>query len=184
MKRLAAATLALSLLAVAVLVLSRDGDEPDARTPEPAAYTRVCDAGSIVRAFPATKRDARLGPATLGGFRGLFENAKAREVYQPRPGVFSLKAALVFAGRSDLTLAIAPSVRNVLKLDYGGPREGYPSVRFRACARQPGDATGYPGGFVYTGPWPACVPIDVSVGDGRPQRHVLSFGAGRCPAPR
>ena len=176
MRWIAPAVLALTL---ATLVALQSGDDPTAATKPRAAYTKVCDRTNSVKPFPTTSRDAHLGRAKLVSFRQEFENAEADEVYQPEPGVFSLKAALVFSGKRDLTIAVAREVRNVMKLDYGGPRDGYRSIRFRSCAR--GErVTGYPGGIEYTGPWPACVPVDVSVGDRAPQRYLLSFGAGRC----
>ena len=181
MKRLAAAALALSVLAVAAFALPR-GESPSASEAPRAAYTRTCDRNSSVKATATTQRDARLGRAKLMSFRTLFENAEADEVYQPEPGVRVLKAALVFSGKRDLRIAVTPELKGVLALDYGGRDEGYPSVRFRSCARG-NRVTGYPGALIYTGPWPACVPLDVSVGTRAPTRYLLSFGAGRCKTP-
>ena len=182
MVRLAVATLVLSVLAVAVLT---DDGEPRAQAQTRAAYTHPCGRTAPLRAVGrASPDDATLGPARLVAFRRLFENARAEEVYSPEPGTYLLKAALVFPGRRDLTIAVPRSHQAVLRLQYksSGSR-GHSSVRFRACR---GDArgTGHPGGLVYTGPWPACVPLHVSVGGRRSQRHVLSLGAGPCPVPK
>ena len=187
MKRLAIGALILSVLAVAVL--TRDGDDqPQAAVK--ADYTRTCQLGNSVRFRPHSPRDEVLpGGAELDAFRGNFANAKAENVYSPRPGLEALKAPLAFRGRRDVTIAVPRSHRAVLGLDFAPERRGvdtvaeaHSSVRFRACPR--GEATGYPGGLLYSGPWPACVPLYVSVGGRRSQRHLVSLGAGPCQAPK
>lgn len=179
MRLVALAVLGLTL---GVVSLGCGGGETPATAAQRAAYTRTCDTTSSVRVKSATSRDARLGRAQLVSFRELFENAEADEVYQPEPGVRVLKAALVFKGQRDLTIAVAPELKGVLALDYGGRDEGYHSIRFRSCARGK-RGTGYPGSLIYTGPWPACVPLDVRVGTRPAKRYLLSFGAGRCKSP-
>lgn len=188
MKRLAAGTLVLLLLAVAVL--TRDGGDEEPQAAVRADYTRACALGNSVRFRPRSPRDEVLpGGAELDAFRGNFSKEKAENVYSPRPGLEVLKAPVAFRGSRDVTIAVPRSHQAVLGLDYAPESRGvdtvaeaYSSVRFRACPRA--DATGYPGGLLYTGPWPACVPIHVSVGGRRPVRHLLSLGAGSCRAPK
>lgn len=187
MKRLAAAALVLSVLAVAVL--TRNGGDEEPRAAVRVDYTRTCDGTASVRAVPPTPRDEVLpGGVKIDGFRGSFARAEAGEVYSPRAGLEVLKAPIVFRGRRDVTIAIPRSHQAVLGLDYAPERRGvdtiadaHSSVRFRACPGRRG-ASGFAGGLLYTGPWPACVPLYASVGGRRPQRHLLSLGAGRCQA--
>lgn len=171
--------LVLAALAVALLTGGDDRGDGTARAAERAAYTRTCTQTNALRSGGRARRDdARLGAARFVSFRHLFENAAADDVYTPEPGLRVLKAALVFPGRRDLTIAVPRSHREVLRLQYdSGSGHGHPSVRFRACGRV---ATGYPGALIYTGPWPACVPLYTSLGGRRPQRHLLSLGAGSC----
>ena len=164
-----------------------DGDRSEAATR--AEYTRACSVNSGQARFELTARDQPLGRGVqLNGFRGNFANASAGDVYSPRPGVEVLKAPVIFRGRRDVIIAVPRSHRSVLGLDYAFERRGvdtaeeaHGSVRFRACPGRRG-ATGYAGGLIYAGPWPACVPVFVSVGGRRPQRHLLSLGAGPCQA--
>lgn len=185
MKWLAAGTLLLSLLAVAVLTTG--GDESDPKAAVRVDRTIRCDRTSTYRPVPVTARDEALAPGVqINGFRGNFAEADAAEVFSPRPGIEALKAPIIFTGSRDLTLAVPRSHQGVLSLDYAPARrgvdtvaEGDSSVRFRACPARLG-ATGHAGGILYAGPWPACVPLYVSVGGRRPQRRLLSLGAGSC----
>ena len=182
MKWLAAAIAIVLLAAVAVLT-ANGSDKGDAQTPKPppAAYTRTCQGTNTYPAYPASKRDALLGRVRIGAFRGNFENAKAEDVYSPKPGRKALKAPVVFPGRRDVTIAVPESHRAVLRLQFKSNRSaGHPSVRFRSCSRSRDTVTGYAGALLYTGPWPACVPVDVTVTGSRTTRHLLSLGAGRC----
>ena len=192
MKRLAAAALVLLLLAVAVAVSTGgDDDESQARPSARAEYTRACQGYNSYRPVPATRHDEVLpGGAVIDGFRASFAKASAENVYSPRPGLEVIKAPVILRGDRDVTIAVPPSHQAVLGLDYAPERRGvdtvaeaHSSVRFRACRGGRG-ATGYAGGLLYTGPWPACVPVHVSVGGGRPVRHLLSLGAGRCQSPK
>jgi hypothetical protein len=171
------------LLIAAVAVLTANGaDEDDARAAAPKAqYTRTCTAFSSPKPFPADKeRDAILGRAFIGAFRSNFENAEPGDVYQPEPGKFDLKAPFMFKGRRDITVVVPKDYRAVVRLGYKrSSHRGYSSVRFESC----GSFTGYPGGIRYTGPWPACIPLDVTVGSRAATRYVLSLGAGKCPRP-
>jgi len=182
-KRLAIPVAVLLLAAVAVYATASGGDEGSARAPEPAeraAYTRPCGL-STYRAYPANERDAILGRVRIGAFRGNFENARAEDVHSSKPGRKDLKAPIVFPGRRDVTIAVPPSHRSVLRLQYKSNRSaGHPSVRFRSCARSRAEITGYAGALIYTGPWPACVPLDVTVAGSPTTRHLVSLGAGRC----
>jgi hypothetical protein len=179
--RLAIAALTFAVIAVVAAGGDRGGAEARA-----ASYTRTCEGHNGLRAWrePAVD-DARLGRAKLVSFRHLFENAEADEVYTTEDGKRVLKAALAFKGRRDLTISVPKSHRAVLRLQYKSNRSaGHPSVRFRSCARGRYVASGYPGAMIYTGPWPACVPLDVAVGDRPPRRYALSLGAGPCQVPK
>jgi hypothetical protein len=171
------------------------GDKGDngKRPAEPAPFVLACESGghSSVRIRRATRHDAVLGPVTIYGFRGEFERAKESEVYARGPaGVRVLKAPVVFAVDRDVTIAVPKAYRPVLGLDYDASRrgvdtvaEGEPAVRFRPCGGERG-ATGHAGGLLYGGPWPACVPLQVSVDGGPAATHRLSLGAGPCRAPK
>jgi hypothetical protein len=74
-----------------------------------------------------------------------------------------LKAPVVFTGKRDLTLSVPAELQDSLSLHFVGGRPAT-KVRFEAC--DDGEATGAPGEFLWTGPWPACVPLEVS-GEGR-----------------
>ena len=184
MKGLAAATAVLLLVAVAV-VAANGSNEGTSASAAKAAYTRSCQRTNAYPAYPPDKkRDAILGRVRLGAFRGNFENAEPGDVYQPKPGQFDLKAPVVFPGRRDVTIAVPESHQAVLRLRYKSNRsKGHPSVRFRSCSTSRSTITGYAGGLLYTGPWPACVPLEVTVAGSATTRHVVSLGAGRCPAP-
>jgi hypothetical protein len=156
---------------------------------ERPAFVRECDPGGLssVRPHEPTARDAVLGPVIIGAFRDSFERARADEVFSPRPGLFVLKAPVVFEGEGEVTIGVPPELRGVLGLDYdpaGGDvdtvAEADSSVFFRACP-EPQGATGYPGALLYSGRWPACVRLTARVGEARPTAHALSLGAGRCP---
>ena len=182
MKWLAAAIAVVLLAAVAVLT-AHGSDKGDARAPERAgaAYVRACDGTNTYPAYPPSKRDAVLGRVRIGAFRGNFENAKAEDVYSPQRGRKALKAPVVFPSRRDVTISVPESHRAVLRLQFKSNRSaGHPSVRFRSCSRSRDTVTGYAGALLYTGPWPACVPVDVTVAGIRTTRHLLSLGAGRC----
>lgn len=187
MKWIAAAGAVLLIAAVAVLTGNggNEGNAQEAEAPERAAYTRTCTRTNDYPFYPADKkRDALLGRVRIGAFRGNFENAEPGNVYQPKPGLFDLKAPIVFPGRRDVTLSVPEEYRPVLRLGYRrSGHKGYSSVRFRSCTRRSDRITGYSGGLRYTGPWPACVPIDVTVGSSATRRYVLSLGAGRCETP-
>lgn len=183
MRWLLAAALLLSALAAATLAPRDDRGDGSARAAERTAYTRTCNQTNALRGAGRVRGDdARLGAARFVSFRHLFEKAEADDVYTPEPGMRVLKAALVFPGRRDLTIAVPRSHREVLRLQYdSNSGRGHPSVRFKACGTA---ATGYPGALIYTGPWPACVPLYTSLGGRRPQRHLLSLGAGSCQSPK
>ena len=173
--------LAILLIAAVAVLTQNGGNEGEARAAPRVQYTRTCTAFSSLDPYPADKkRDAILGRAFIGAFRSSFENAKPENVYQPKPGRFELKAPFVFKGRRDITVVVPKADRAVVRLGYReSGHKGYSSVRFESC----GTFTGYPGGIIYTGPWPACIPLDVTVGSRAATRYVLSLGAGKCPPP-
>jgi hypothetical protein len=168
------------------------GDRPKGRA-EPGAFVLGCQASdhSSVRPRAPRRRDAVLGPVTIDAFRGQFERARESEVFARGPaGVKVLKAPVVFEGTRDVTIAVPKRYRPVLGLNYDASARGvdtvaeaHPAVRFRACPGERG-ATGYPGELLYGGPWPACVPLEVSVDGGPPTAHQVSLGAGPCRAPK
>lgn len=80
-----------------------------------------------------------------------------------------------------VTVTVGAEQRAAAGLEYGG---GFgttptPAVTFHSC---PGANTTFPGGFFITGNGRACVPLEVRIGDARPQRIVISFFNGDCPA--
>jgi hypothetical protein len=149
-------------------------------------YVRRCDSTSSSPAFRSTSRDLVVGPLRVVSFLKVFARAKEDEVYAPGPhGEKALKAALNILGRRDVTIIVPRSERRRLALDYqpGGSNdevsEGKPAIRFKVCPRG-GRATGYPGGWIYSGPWKRCVSLDFKV-EGRPKvRRRVPLGAGRC----
>ena len=163
------------------------------RPAEPPAFVVGCGAGggSSVPLRAATRRDAVLGPVTIDAFRGNFEQAKESDVFARGPaGVKVLKAPVVFAADRDVTIAVPRTHRPVVGLNYVAADRGVdtvaearPAVRFRPCPGERG-ASGYAGELLYGGPWPACVPLQVSAGGGPPATHRLSLGAGPCTAPK
>ena len=158
----------LALAAVIALALvTRDEAEDGRRSvpPSVAEVVRRCDRTSAVR--PPSSRYAarylRTGRLTVVAFLGNFQLAAADEVPERR-GAKVLKAPVVFTGAADLTLSVPRAVTRNLSLHF---ERGRPAsrVRFEACPG-PRGATGAPGEFLWTGPWPACVPLDVS-GEGQ-----------------
>ena len=159
MVRLGVALTALAAT-IGVLVLTSGDDDAAVSKPSPAAdAVRRCDATSPGgRPAPDPSRDLRAGRMTVDAFRGNFESAREGDVYTVR-GAKQLKFPLVFTGAGDLTLSVPRGVP--LRLDFVHGRGPARSVRFEACPR-PGGSTGYPGAVLWRGPWPACVPLEVS----------------------
>jgi hypothetical protein len=187
-------TVAVLVLAVGWLVYDgarggtdRIGGETVSAPAHSSVYGRHCDVTSSSPPFRSTARDLVVGPLRVVAFLGEFAQAKERDVYAPGPhGEKVLKAAVNIVGGRDVTITVPRSERRRLALDYGpggsndAVAEGRPAIRFEACPR--GDrTTGYAGGWIYSGPWKRCVPLDFRVQGRRGKiRRRVPLGAGRC----
>ncbi|MFG1811799.1 hypothetical protein [Streptomyces sp. NPDC049040] len=124
--------------------------------------------------------DVTVGPLTLQGLRGLESGDQGAHAAHDSDGWHYLIAAAVRDG-GEVTVTIGTEQRARAGLEFGG-KEGMapaPSVAFHGC---PDAATSYLGAFFVAGDGRACVPLDIRVGDGAPQRVVISFFNGECPA--
>lgn len=90
----------------------------------------------------------------------------------PRPdGRRFIKVLAVVDGGKQVTISLPDSEPSNVALAYTD--HDAPSVTFIGCERE----TQFNGGFMITGP--QCVPVQVHF-DGKTERIVLSFGAGKC----
>ncbi|WP_327288066.1 hypothetical protein [Streptomyces sp. NBC_01198] len=124
--------------------------------------------------------DVTVGPLTLEGLRGLVGGDQNAHAVHNADGWHYLIGASVRDGGA-VTVTIGAELRARAGLEFGG-NQGMapaPSVTFYAC---PDAATSYLGAFFVAGDGRACVPLDIRVGDGAPQRVVISFFRGECPA--
>jgi hypothetical protein len=138
--------------------------------PRADAVVRGCESAISGGAEDAGPQDVRVGPLTLRFVRDFA--SRPRSWFAPAGSDKSI--AVVDAG-ADVTIVVAEGHRDDAALTYLEPA---PAVRFTACA---GRRTPFSGGFVVAGP--RCVPLDVYAGESAaPERVVLSFGAGLCPA--
>lgn len=124
--------------------------------------------------------DVTVGPLTLEGLRGLVDGDQDAHAVHNADGWHYLIRAAVRDGGA-VTVTIGAEMRARAGLEFGGS-EGTapaPAVTFYACADA---ATTYLGAFFVAGDGRACVPLDIREGDGAPQRVVISFFHGECPA--
>lgn len=126
------------------------------------------------------QEDVTVGPLTLHSLRGLSGGDQNAHSVHNSDGWHYLIGASVRDGGA-VTVTIGPEQRARAGLEFGGSQgmAPAPSVTFYACADA---ATSYLGAFFVTGDGRACVPLDIRVGDGAPQRVVISFFHGECPA--
>lgn len=125
-------------------------------------------------------QDVRVGPLTLHGLRALSGGDQGAHGVHNSDGWHYLIGTAV-SGTDAVTVTIGAEQRARAGLEFGGD-EGLtpaPAVTFHGC---PGTQTSYLGAFFVAGDGRACVPLDIRVGDGAPQRVVISFFSGRCPA--
>lgn len=87
--------------------------------------------------------------------------------------------AMVLTTGSTVTVTIGPSARSQVVIDIPSKTQGVISATYHSCAR--------PGGFFAQGfafthpPVRGCVPLDVTIGNRPPARHItLSLFAGLC----
>lgn len=126
--------------------------------------------------------DVTVGPLTLEGLRGLVGGDQDAHAVHNSDGWHYLINASVRDG-GVVTLTIGAEQRARAGLEFGGSQgmAPAPAVTFNACTHA---ATSYLGAFFVAGDGKACVPLDIRVGDGTPQRVVISFFDGDCPAQR
>ncbi|WUH89961.1 hypothetical protein OG900_07470 [Streptomyces sp. NBC_00433] len=131
---------------------------------------------------PASPRhdDVTVGPLTLAGLRGLSGGDQDAHGVHNADGWHYLVGASVRDGGA-VTVTIGAEQRARAGLEFGGSQSmaPTPAVTFYACADA---ATSYLGAFFVAGDGRACVPLDIRVGDAAPQRVVISFFDGQCPA--
>lgn len=124
--------------------------------------------------------DVTVGPLTLQGLRDLTGGDQDAHAVHNADGWHYLISASVRDGGT-VTVTIGAEQRARAGLEFGGSQgvAPAPSVAFNGCADA---ATSYLGAFFVAGDGKACVPLDIRVGDGAPQRVVISFFDGDCPA--
>ncbi|MFI0899181.1 hypothetical protein [Streptomyces sp. NPDC020983] len=133
-------------------------------------------------AVPAapTAKDVTVGPLTLHGLRALEDGDQDAYGVHDADGWHYTTGATLGSG-GPVTVLIGAEQRARAGLEFGGDQglAPAPAVTFQGC---PGGATSYLGAFFVAGDGRACVPLDIRAGDGAPQRVVISFFAGPCPA--
>lgn len=124
--------------------------------------------------------DVTVGPLTLEGLHGLVRGDQDAHGVHNSDGWHYLIGASVRHGGS-VTVTIGAEQRARAGLEFGGGANmgPAPAVTFSACADV---ATSFLGAFFVAGDGRACVPLDIRVGDSAPQRVVISFFDGECPA--
>ncbi|HEY3478319.1 MAG TPA: hypothetical protein VGL02_05385 [Streptomyces sp.] len=132
------------------------------------------------RASAGDADDVTVGPVVWPGLR-LMADGDQNAFGSRNSDGWHYKVAVRLRAGTTVTVTIGAQERAQAALEYG---EGFgyapaPAVTFQAC---PGSVTGFPGGFFVSGVGRACVPVEVRVGDAAPQRVVISFFNGQCPA--
>jgi hypothetical protein len=124
--------------------------------------------------------DVTVGPLTLQGLRGLVAGDQEAHGVHNSDGWHYLIGASVRDGGS-VTVTIGTEQRARAGLEFGGGQSmgPAPAVTFSACADA---ATSFLGAFFVAGDGRACVPLDIRPSDAAPQRVVISFFHGECPA--
>jgi hypothetical protein len=158
---------------------------PPSRLPTGAAAPTRTTAGApgsapTRRAPAAGEDDVTVGPVVWPGLR-LMADGDQNAFGSRNSDGWHYKVAIRLRAGTTVTVTIGAQERAQAALEYG-QGFGYapaPAVTFQAC---PGSVTGFPGGFLVAGVGRACVPVEVRVGDGAPQRVVISFFNGQCPA--
>ena len=122
-----------------------------------------------------------VGPLTLHGLRGLAGGDQNAHGVHNSDGWHYLIGTAVSSSPAAVTVTIGTEQRARAGLEYGGSQgmAPAPAVSFHGC---PGAATSFLGAFFVAGDGKACVPLDIRVGDAAPQRVVISFFNGQCPA--
>jgi hypothetical protein len=161
----------------------------DGATPPPtpaAASTATADGpGSLpgsASSHPNSSRrnDVTIGPLTLEGLRGLVSgDQNAHGVHNADGWHYLIGASVRNGGSVTVTIGVEQRARAGLEFGGGQGLGPAPAVTFSACADA---ATSFLGAFFVAGDGKACVPLDIRVGDGAPQRVVISFFRGECPA--
>jgi hypothetical protein len=129
----------------------------------------------------ADRDDVTVGPLILHGLHRLTGGDQNAHGVHDSDGWHYLIVTGVSDSRSTVTVTIGVEQRARAGLEYGGSQgmAPAPAVTFHGC---PGAATSFLGAFFIAGDGRACVPLDIRVGDGAPQRVVISFFDGECPA--
>lgn len=157
---------------------SRTGPGSPSRPPSRPATAAATGAPS--RAPSEGQDDVAVGPVIWPGLR-LMADGDQNAFGSRNSDGWHYKVAIRLRAGTTVTVTIGAQERAQAALEYG-QGFGYapaPAVTFQAC---PGSTTGFPGGFFVAGEGRACVPVEVRVGDGAPQRVVISFFNGQCPA--
>lgn len=128
----------------------------------------------------AGKADVTAGPLVWRGLRAL-ATGDQKDYGSRNSDGWHYKIGAELPADAVATVTIGAQQRARAALEYG---QGYgnspaPAVTFHSCPATP---TGFPGGFFVAGDGRACVPVEVRVGDGAPQRVMISFFNGPCPA--
>lgn len=128
----------------------------------------------------AGKDDVTVGPLIWRGLRALASGDQNTSGNRNSDG-WHYKIGAELKADVAVTVIIGAQERARAALEYG---QGYgnspaPAVTFHSCPATP---TAFPGGFFVAGDGRGCVPVEVRVGDGAPQRVMISFFKGRCPA--
>ncbi|WP_333767562.1 hypothetical protein [Streptomyces sp. IBSBF 2435] len=158
----------------------------DGATPLPGSGTGSASATGRPWSPPGSpspspgRDDVTVGPLTLRGLRGLAGGDQGAHGVRNADGWHYLIGTSVRDGGA-VTLTIGAEQRARAGLEFGGSQgmAPAPAVTFHGCADA---ATSYLGAFFVAGDGKACVPLDIRVGDGAPQRVVISFFDGECPA--
>lgn len=127
-----------------------------------------------------TAQDVTVGPLTLHGLRALETGDQSAYGVHDADGWHYMIGAVLRSGEP-VTVVIGAEQRARAGLEFGGDQglAPTPAVTFQGC---PGAATSYLGAFFVAGDGRACVPLEIRAGDSTPQRVLISFFAGRCPA--
>lgn len=155
-----------------------DGATPTGRGPGASRTPGRPWAPPVTAPAAPGREDVTVGPLTLHGLRALAAGDQGAHGVHNADGWHYLVGTAVSGGDA-VTVTIGAELRARAGLEFGGD-EGLtpaPAVTFHAC---PGTATSYLGAFFVAGDGRACVPLDIRVGDGAPQRVVVSFFSGRC----
>lgn len=157
------------------------GDNPPTGSPTtPITSPPVTSPPALTTSPTNAKDDVTVGPLTWPGLRALTDGDQNGRGYHNSDGWHYKIGAALRAGAT-VTLTIGAEQRAKAGLEYGRAfgSTPTPAITLNGCPTRP---VVFTGGFFVAGDGRACVPVDVQVGQGAPERVVISFFNGACPA--